>query len=125
MANAFSTGSNGRTNQTTIVSDTAPKARREFNLAVTAAELQAERNGRLPVWVRCPKGSGTEFYSGFTRSKLYALASEGKVRSVSIREPGKIKGVRLFLLASVLDFIARCEVTANGEAAATKSNAGE
>lgn len=77
-------------------------------LSVTAAELMAERQGQLPVWIRSPK-SGPEHYSGFSRSKLYELAGDGKIRSVSIREPGQVKGVRLFHLASILDFIARCE----------------
>ena len=34
-------------------------------------------------------------------------------QSLSIREPGKIKGVRLFHLASILAFIERCENEAN------------
>ena len=42
------------------------------------------------------------------------LATRGKglIRSVSIREPGRIKGVRLFHLASILAFIERCEAGA-------------
>jgi hypothetical protein len=62
--------------------------------------------------VRSPK-SGTEYYSGFTRSKLYELAGKGAIRSVSIREPGQTKGTRLFHLASILDFVAACESAAN------------
>lgn len=81
-------------------------------LAVTAAELQAERDGLLPIWCRAPK-VGAEYYTGFSRSKLYELAGDGKIRSVSIRAPGQIKGVRLFHLGSILDFIARCESEAN------------
>ena len=84
-------------------------------LAVTAAELQAERDGLLPCWVRSPK-SGPEHYTGFSRSKLYELAGDGKIRSVSIREKGRTKGTRLFHLGSILDFVARCEASANAEA---------
>ncbi len=73
-----------------------------------AAELAAERDGHLPVWVRAPK-CGHEFYSGCSRAKLYEWAAKGFIRSVSIREPGQIKGVRLFHLASILAFIERCE----------------
>ena len=73
-----------------------------------AAQLAAERNGNLPVWVRAPK-CGHEFYSGCSRAKLYEWAGKGFIRSVSIREPGQIKGVRLFHLASILAFIERCE----------------
>jgi len=69
--------------------------------------LQAQTNGR-PEWCRAPK-RGVEFYSGFSRAKLYELAGRGQIRSVSIRAPGQVKGTRLFHLQSVLDFIARCE----------------
>ena len=73
-----------------------------------AAQLATERDGQLPVWVRAPK-CGHEFYSGCSRAKLYEWAGKGFIRSVSIREPGQIKGVRLFHLASILAFIERCE----------------
>jgi hypothetical protein len=46
-----------------------------------------------------------EFYSSCSRAKLYQWAGEGKIKSVSIREPGKIRGCRLFHLQSILDFI--------------------
>lgn len=80
-------------------------------LTCAAKELPArmgEREGVLPVWVRAPK-RGHEFYSGCTRPKLYEWAGKNFIRSVSIREPGRIKGVRLFHLASILAFIERCE----------------
>src|SRR5260370_41843314 len=70
-------------------------------------ELLGDRNGMLPVWIRSPK-TGPEYYSGFTRSKLYQLAEEGKIRSTSIRKPGQVKGTRLFNLRSILDFIDAC-----------------
>jgi hypothetical protein len=77
-------------------------------LSPKAAELLTERTNGLPVWIRAPK-NGTEFYSGFSRAKLYELAGAGKIRSVSIRVPGAIKGTRLFHLSSILDFIGRSE----------------
>lgn len=76
----------------------------------------SERDGHLPVWVRCPT-RGAEHYTGFRRSKLYELANAGLIRSTSIRKPGQIKGVRLFHLGSLLDYIDGCEK--NSEAAAT------
>ena len=91
------------------------EARPKRRLSTTAAELMAERDGFLPVWIRSPK-TGTEFYTGFTRSYLYALAGDGKIRSVSIRSPGQVKGCRMFHLGSILDFVARCEASANAEA---------
>ncbi|MFZ0827542.1 MAG: hypothetical protein WAO02_08975 [Verrucomicrobiia bacterium] len=84
------------------------------SLAPSVAQIMADRDGSLPVWVRAPK-RGHEFYSGCTRPKLYEWAGKGFIRSVSIREPGKIKGVRLFHLASILAFIERCEIEAKAE----------
>lgn len=74
------------------------------------AQFISERVGNLPVWVRAPK-HGHEFYSGCSRPKLYEWAAKGFIRSVSIREPGRIRGVRLFHLASILGFIERCEAS--------------
>ena len=80
-----------------------PKASRA---AATAQlhQLLSDRDGALPVWVRAPK-AGPEYFTGFSRSKLYELQSLGKIKSRSIREPGQIKGTRLFHLRSILDFI--------------------
>jgi hypothetical protein len=71
-------------------------------------ELLNDQANGLPVWIRAPK-QGVEFYTGFSRAKLYELAGAAKIRSVSIRGIGQGKGTRLFHLQSVLDFIAKCE----------------
>jgi hypothetical protein len=84
-------------------------------LSPGAAELLSDRDGLLPVWVRSPK-TGSEHYTGFSRSKLYELAAKGKIKSRSIREPGQIKGTRLFNLRSILDFIESCGNENEGEA---------
>ena len=42
---------------------------------------------------------------GLSRSYLYNLASERKIRSVSLRKPGAIKGRRLFDCASIREFL--------------------
>jgi hypothetical protein len=82
------------------------------SLAPSAEQILKDRDGSLPVWVRALK-RGHEFCSGCTRPKLYDWAGKGFIRSVSIREPGRIKGVRLFHLASILTFIERCESETN------------
>ncbi len=84
------------------------------SLAPSAAQIMADRDDSMPVWVRAPK-RGHEFYSGCTRPKLYEWAGKGLIRSVSIREPGKIKGVRLFHLGSILLFIEAFETKAKSE----------
>ena len=67
-------------------------------------DLLQDKVGPLPCWIRAPT-RGPEFFTGFSRSKMYLLWKDGKIRSVSIREPGQIKGTRLFELRSILDFI--------------------
>ncbi len=42
---------------------------------------------------------------GLSRSYLYNLANERKIRSVSIRKPGAVKGRRLFDCASIRAFL--------------------
>jgi len=42
---------------------------------------------------------------GVKRGILYRWIGDGKVKSVCIREPGNIQGVRLIHLASVRDYI--------------------
>ena len=74
----------------------------------------AERNGILPIWIRAPK-SGTELLTGLSRAKLYQLAADNRIRSVSFREPGQVKGTRLFNLESILTEIERIERVADAE----------
>ena len=68
----------------------------------------SQHDGPLPVWVRAPM-TGVEHFTGFSRTKLYDLATKGLIRSISIREPGQVKGTRLFHLKCILDYIERCE----------------
>ena len=82
--------------------------KRKASLSARASELLSDRDGALPIWIRSPK-SGPEHYTGFSRSKLYELATKGRISSRSIREPGQIRGTRLFNLRSILDFIESCE----------------
>jgi hypothetical protein len=65
----------------------------------------------LPVWIRAPL-KGPEYWSGFSRSKLYELAKDRKIRSVSVRQPGQKKGTRLFHLRLILALIEAAEKAA-------------
>jgi len=86
------------------------------NTATARADaLLNDRIGPIPVWIRAPK-NGAETYTGLTRSFLYQIASQGLIRTVSIREPGKERGCRLFHLQSILEFISRHELGAQQEA---------
>ena len=66
-------------------------------------DFAADMHDGLPVWIRAPK-SGLEHYTGLSRSKLYELSERRVIRSISLREPGAIKGTRLFHLKSILDY---------------------
>lgn len=109
MKNAPTTTNTGGNAQTSNLASAKPS----WPLSPKAGELLNERHAGYPVWIRSPK-QGTEFYSGFARSKLYELAGKRAIRSVSIREPGQVKGTRLFHLASILEYIAKCEAEAEG-----------
>jgi hypothetical protein len=98
----------GGNTQTRIAPDAATVDAATSRRQIRVNELLSERRGTLPVWIRSPK-SGPEFYSGFSRSKLYEEAAKRHIRSVSIREPGQLRGTRLFNLSSILAFIERCE----------------
>ena len=98
--------------------NTGGKFASKTRLSPTAKELLQDQSNGQPVWIRSPK-QGVEFYSGFSRAKLYELAGTGAIRSVSIRERGAIKGTRLFNLSSILTFIEKCEQSAADEAAAS------
>jgi hypothetical protein len=97
----------------TIAPEAAPaKSKKSLKptLEERLLELMNVGGSLIPIWVRAPV-SGPEHYSGFTRAKLYQLAGQQKIRSVSTREPGQVKGCRLFNLRSILEFIERCEKT--------------
>lgn len=87
-----------------------PLRSRRIGPSITERLVELQRVGAdlLPVWIR-PPTSGPEHYTGLSRAKMYEMAGGGHIRTASIREPGQVKGCRLFNLASILDYIARCE----------------
>ena len=62
----------------------------------------ANTNQTLPEFGRV---NDVQRIFGVKRGILYRWIGEGKVKSVLIREPGNIQGVRLIHLASVRDYI--------------------
>ena len=76
--------------------------------SASAASTPSEREFlRLPKSGQCP-------ITGLTRSKLYDLISPNEdngfkppVKSVSLRKPGQIKGTRLIVRQSLLDYLYR------------------
>ena len=72
-------------------------------------QLLAERDEALrPVWVRAPRPGEVEFYSGLGRGKLYQAEAAGKIKTASLKPPGAVRGVKLFNLQSVLEYVESC-----------------
>ena len=44
---------------------------------------------------------GVTLMFGFSRATCYRLAEAGRIRTVNLREPGKLKGRRLFCVRSI------------------------
>lgn len=55
-------------------------------------------------WIRIPKKGYCPF-CGLSRSHLFTLIQEGKVKSRSLRKPGNTRGPRLIWLPSVFEYI--------------------
>lgn len=68
------------------------------------ADLLADRQGALPIWFRPPLGH-LEPFTGLSRTRLYRLAAAGHIRSISLRQPGMLKGTRLFNMPSLLAYL--------------------
>ena len=54
------------------------------------------------VWDRLP---GKGYYQGISRQSWYLVMREGKIKTALIRQPGKIRGIRLVWRPSVLAYI--------------------
>lgn len=63
-------------------------------------------DGRFERWVRLPK-SGHEPHCGLTRAHIYNLIGAGRIKSACIRQPGKLTGVRVVWLASLMEYVER------------------
>jgi excisionase family DNA binding protein len=55
-----------------------------------------------PLWIRIPQAVNL---TGLSRSKLYELLAEGRIRSASLRDPGQRHATRLIDRADLLRFL--------------------
>lgn len=62
------------------------------------------------MWARLPKKGTT--LEGLSRAYLYKLIGAGRVRSLSLAEPGAARGVRLIDLASLREYLAKAAAEA-------------
>ena len=58
-----------------------------------------------PVWIRLPKDGRECRHFGFSRTGYYDLIKRGAISSKCVKEPGKLKGVRLINYQSVKSYI--------------------
>jgi len=69
----------------------------------------------LPFWIRIPAPGKAEPLTGLRRNVLYDLVNVRAVRSVSIKKPGAIRGVRLIETRSLLAYLDLLAVQQAGE----------
>jgi hypothetical protein len=58
-----------------------------------------------PVWIRPPKAGRICRHFGFSRTGYYDLIKRGHIASKCVKDPGKLKGVRLINYQSVKNYI--------------------
>ncbi len=61
-------------------------------------------DGKSERWERLPTRAG-ERLQGMSRATIYNLIDAGVVKSASIKRPGKLTGIRVIWLPSLLNYI--------------------
>jgi hypothetical protein len=67
--------------------------------------LTNELKPTRPEYSRMPKPGAVCPYTSLSRSHLYQLATDGLIKTVSLRKRGTLRGVRLIVLDSVFAYI--------------------
>jgi hypothetical protein len=73
--------------------------------------------GEVPEWIRLPRPGEHEPRTGLTRSVISRLCAEGKVKSITLRERGKLRGCRLVSLESLILFLRGLDTEQNAQLA--------
>ena len=76
-------------------------------MVTTSLDSDAARAGGLsvtvrPAFIRYPKPPHRDPVCGLSRTQLHSLIKAGRVRSVSLKQPGKGRGVRLIEVESLI-----------------------
>ncbi len=58
-----------------------------------------------PAYIRLPRPGARDSYTGLSRTALFGLLKSGKVKSVSLRQDGCKRGIRLIDAASLIGAI--------------------
>lgn len=67
-------------------------------------QIAAEQDAKppRPEWLRIP--NAVKIF-GISRTKLYELISARRIKSVSLRERGQVRGVRLLSYDSLMEYL--------------------
>ena len=74
----------------------------------------ADGAGPSEKWVRLPSRTGERIH-GLSRPFIYNLIAEGLIKTASLKKPGKLTGVRVIWLPSLLDYIEKHSVQVTKE----------
>ena len=81
------------------------------NHTATLAD-QSVQSQQRPEWIRM---DAAEKLFGISRSKLYELISNRKIKSFCLRERNKVKGIRLLSFDSICEFLEKEAEAQQGE----------
>jgi predicted DNA-binding transcriptional regulator AlpA len=70
-------------------------------------------DGKFEKWERLPTRAG-ERLQGMSRATIYNLIDAGLVKSASCKQPGKLTGIRVIWLPSLMDYIEKHTVQPSG-----------
>jgi hypothetical protein len=86
-------------------------------IKITNGPLASASGGtaELPQWIRLPAPGACEPRTGLKRAVLTRLAVTGKVKSISLKEPGAKRGCRLINLPSLLEYLSAVELEQGAE----------
>lgn len=59
----------------------------------------------IPEYIRFPKPRESEPYTGLKRSQLYEMASSRVIQTVTLRRRGRVRGTRLIIASTLLDYL--------------------
>jgi hypothetical protein len=67
--------------------------------------LETRSGSVKPEFIRLPKQGKLCPHSGLSRAYLYQLANDGRIKTLSLRERGKARGVRLIVYDSLMGYL--------------------
>jgi hypothetical protein len=67
--------------------------------------LSSQQPVSTPKYIRLPRVGERDPLCGLSRSELWTLITTNKIKSLSLLQPGKRRGVRLIDAESLVDFI--------------------